>query len=618
MRRPIASAIIAAALIVATLLLDQHLVSSQEQEPDRIPGPIIEDPPGTFTAQTYVAAPIQPSPAAALSTFVVTYNGFTPQAQTAFQAAVNVWAAQIQSSVPIRVVANWRPLGSGVLGSARPTYVFRNFPGATYSNTWFPVAVANKLRGTDLAPNDDDIEANFNSSFNWYLGTDGNAGMQFDLMTVVLHELGHGLGFMGSMNRTGSIGSWGASTAYPFVYDQFAINGASQSLLNTMLFPNPSSALGAQLVSNNVFFNGLNARDANGGIASKLYAPNPWLSSSSYSHLDESAYPNGNLNSLMTPALGPGEAIHDLGAIVRGMFLDMGWAASRGVVTGDFDLDRRADITVYRPSTAGWWILRSSSNYTTNANYVWGASGDMPVPADYDGDGRTDIAIYRPSTAGWWILWSSTNYAPGGVYSWGAAGDLPVPADYDGDGRADIAIYRPSTAGWWILWSSTNYTTSGVYSWGIAGDIPVPADYDGDGKTDIAIYRPSNSGWGILRSSSNYGTYSVYGWGITGDLPVPADYDGDGRADIAIYRPSTAGWGIVWSSTNYAISGAYIWGIAGDIPVPADYDGDGKTDIAIYRPSNSGWGILRSSSNYGASSVYGWGISGDIPTLKRP
>ena len=133
---------------------------------------------------------------AALSTFVVTYNGFTPQAQTAFQAAVNVWASQIQSSVPIRVTANWTTLGPNTLGSAGPRHVFRNFSGAPDPNTWFPGAVANKLSGIDLAPNDDDIVANFNSSFNWYLGTDGNAGMQFDLMTVVLHELGHGLGFL--------------------------------------------------------------------------------------------------------------------------------------------------------------------------------------------------------------------------------------------------------------------------------------------------------------------------------------------------------------------------------------------------------------------------------------
>jgi hypothetical protein len=133
MRRPIASAIIAAALIVGSLL------RVWAQGPDRIPGPIIEDPPGTYKGQTYVAPPPQlVSPAAAMSTFLVTYNGFTPQAQAAFQAAVNVWAAQIQSSVPIRVTANWTNLGPGTLGSAGPRHLFGNFPGAPYPNTWFP------------------------------------------------------------------------------------------------------------------------------------------------------------------------------------------------------------------------------------------------------------------------------------------------------------------------------------------------------------------------------------------------------------------------------------------------------------------------------------------------
>ena len=165
------------------------------------------------------------------------------------------------------------------------------------------------------------------------------------------------------------------------------------------MFPNPSAALGAQLASNNVFFNGLNARNANGGIAPKLYAPNPWVSGSSYSHLDESTYPNGNLNSLMTSALGPGEAIHDLGPIVRGMFLDMGWTASQSdpsAITGDWDSDGKADITVYRPSTGGWWVLRSSSNYTMFSGYWWGVPGDIPVPADYDGDGKTDARDLSP------------------------------------------------------------------------------------------------------------------------------------------------------------------------------------------------------------------------------
>ncbi len=142
-------------------------------------------------------------------------------------------------------------------------------------------------------------------------------------MSVALHELGHGLGFVGSMNGSGGIGTWGAGSGFPFIYDRFAINGLSQALLNTSLFPNSSPALAAQLTSNSVFFAGPNARSGNSGNAARLYAPNPWQAGSSYSHLNETTFPAGNPNSLMTAELGPGEAIHDPGNIVRGTFLDM-------------------------------------------------------------------------------------------------------------------------------------------------------------------------------------------------------------------------------------------------------------------------------------------------------
>jgi hypothetical protein len=52
--------------------------------------------------------------------------------------------------VPIRGTANWTTLSPGVLGSAGPTYVFRDFSGAPSANTFYAAALAKKLSGTDL------------------------------------------------------------------------------------------------------------------------------------------------------------------------------------------------------------------------------------------------------------------------------------------------------------------------------------------------------------------------------------------------------------------------------------------------------------------------------------
>jgi hypothetical protein len=57
---------------------------------------------------------------------------------------------------------------------------------------------------------------------------------------------------------------------------------------------------------------------------------------------------------------------------------------------------------------------------------AWGVSTDVPVPGDYDGDGKTDLAVFRPSTGQWFILKSSTNYTSWDSYQWRASTDIPV------------------------------------------------------------------------------------------------------------------------------------------------------------------------------------------------
>ncbi|HET8783172.1 MAG TPA: PA domain-containing protein [Pyrinomonadaceae bacterium] len=120
----------------------------------------------------------------------------------AFQHAANIWGARLDSNVPMRSRAQFVPLGAGVLGSAGPISVARNFVGAQLPNTWYHIALANKMAQIDLNPANDDITASFSTNFNFYLGLDNNHGAQNDLVTVLLHEFAHGLGFSQLANLT--------------------------------------------------------------------------------------------------------------------------------------------------------------------------------------------------------------------------------------------------------------------------------------------------------------------------------------------------------------------------------------------------------------------------------
>jgi len=268
------------------------------------------------------------------ATINVNYIGSWPEgARAAFEYAKGIWESSLSSPVPIIVNATWENLtakyGSPyILGGASAADYYRDFSGAPITGTWYPLALANKLYGGDLDPGTD-IEATFNSAFpSWYFGIDGDPpGIdKYDFASVVLHEIGHGLGFSGSMVWSGGSGNWGRGSNYPFVFDKYVVNGSGQSLLDTSVFPNFSSSLGSQLISGNLYFNGSHAVSANGGIQGpRLYAPASWEQGSSYSHLDEGTYSNASGNSLMTPSFTNDEVIHVPGPLTMAIFEDIGW-----------------------------------------------------------------------------------------------------------------------------------------------------------------------------------------------------------------------------------------------------------------------------------------------------
>lgn len=237
-----------------------------------------------------------------------------------FNYAAGIWSAFLDSGVTIQVRSNFDPLTctstSAVLGSAGTISVVRDFTGAQFTNTWYHVALANKRNGSDLVPANPDIQATFNSNLNgnpsclggwrFYMGYDNSTPPNtINLLVVVLHELGHGLGFSSFVN--GSTGELFMN--FPDVYTTFMFDRTANLYWNNMTnAQRQASAVNA----NNVLWDGANVRIASGFLTAgresttgrvELYTPSTFSSGSSISHWNTSATPNLLMEPFITTGL---------------------------------------------------------------------------------------------------------------------------------------------------------------------------------------------------------------------------------------------------------------------------------------------------------------------------
>jgi hypothetical protein len=198
-------------------------------------------------------------------------NGGTTLGQQrliAFQAAADTWGATLTSTQTIVVLATMEPLTctatSAVLGSAGALQIWRDFPGAPIPGHWYPQALANKITATNLDPSTADIRARFNSNLGqpgcltgspFYLGLDNNHGAKIDLVTVLLHELGHGLGFQTFTN--GSSGAY--QSGFPSAWDAFIRDNTQNKFWDQMT---NAERVTSALNPRNVVWGGTNVTNA--------------------------------------------------------------------------------------------------------------------------------------------------------------------------------------------------------------------------------------------------------------------------------------------------------------------------------------------------------------------
>ena len=273
---------------------------------------------------------------------------FTPvggnNATTRGQARLNVlleagrvWGQRFASSQPVVVEAGFAALNCSsslaLLAWSGPKtwYTLPNAP-----DVLLPAALADALTDSNVGGSNDifisvnNVVGSGSSCVggrDFYLGLDHNPGNKFDLLATLMHELGHGLGFVSLTNASGAptvagkfngfeqrLYSESSGKFWPTMTD--AERAAAATSAGTLVYNGP--AVNARLSS---FFQSAGLSIPGGHP--RIYAPATFESGSSLSHWDSVALPD----LMMEPVIMPNP--NGLVDLTGCALLDSGWPAAR-------------------------------------------------------------------------------------------------------------------------------------------------------------------------------------------------------------------------------------------------------------------------------------------------
>ncbi len=369
-----------------------------------------------------------------------------------FREGARIWSEYLDSSVPIVVNGNFDddlfcdPTGA-TLGSAGPNGANFGFPNSPFPDTFYYAALANKISRTDLNGAAPEINSRYNSKINNTPGCDNGSRFYYgydsvlppntiDLLIVVLHEFGHGLGFGGLVNpNTGELGKDGNGNPHPDIYTRMMFDRSIGKYWHLMTDAERQTS---KLNNGNVLWDGANVKIASGFLTAgretstgrvQLFTPATLQPGSSIVHFDTAVAPN----LLMEPAINPG--LPTTLDLTRQQMRDIGWF--RDTNTADTIRDAVTDVA----PNSGTANIGSTRNITwTN---VSGFNKNVAIELSTDGGATYPnvIAASAPNT---------------GSYSW-TVPNMPTTqarvrvrevdyADPSGASSADFAIAAAPTA----------------------------------------------------------------------------------------------------------------------------------------------------------------------------
>lgn len=316
------------------------------------------------------------------------------EAKAAAYKAAEIWASYLEITVPIRVKFGWCDNISAA-GIGTPTLSYQYTDGYYYS-----LPLINQLLEYDKNPDTAEIICVFKSKLDigWYFGIDGGLGItpdpedpnaayfQMDLLTTMLHEIGHGLGLITTVSVENGIGKWGGSiSGKANIYDTFLCDLEGNQLIGDNHYKNYSESLASALTSQKIYWQGKSAIAANDDNLVKIHAPNLWKDKNSICHID--AIYAKTENSLMN-GIGMGGGNHQFnpGPITLGMLQDIGWTLKDNPTTNE-NIEFSSFLKVY--TTNNQLVIEGAE--TNDQVMVFNISGCLVY------SGKGDFNINLPS-----------------------------------------------------------------------------------------------------------------------------------------------------------------------------------------------------------------------------